>query len=70
MRPIDPDSELPTIPGDPVNEEIREAEQIGKKELLRRAWEDALWAGWSIHVPKRSEGERVNRKEKGCVVKI
>lgn len=26
MRPVDPETELPTIPGDPVSQEIRDAE--------------------------------------------
>jgi len=32
MRPIDPETELPQLPGDPVSREIREAELKEKEE--------------------------------------
>ena len=49
---IDPETELPMIPGDFASQEIRAAELIGKKELLRQAWNRAMQEGWG------KEGEK------------
>lgn len=49
---IDSETELPTIPGDPVSQEIRDEENL---DNLKIAWYEAMWAGWSIDEEKPDE---------------
>lgn len=44
-RPVDSETELPTIPGDVVSQEIRDQEKL---DNLKTAFDQAMWAGWSI----------------------